>query len=415
MPTPIRPNSPSTTTPSSTNPPMLRNAAEIADRVRSMTVAQKSKLLVMNYGDTKAAPWSGSVIVNQTHLTATGVPGLKAVSGQASRRTGATVLVAADQEGGVVNRMKNVPGYSGVKFPSPAEMKSMTPAQLRAEGERVGKALAAAGVNTLLGPVLDAASAGTLMDRQGRSFGATPAEVIAKAQPFIDGVRAANPNVVMIAKHFPGYDVKGNSDIVKVNDLSTLEQLRAKSAPFTSVKGLDGVMVNSVSYPNVDGKPACFSEQIIGLIREKNPTALVVTDDVAAGGLLSDKAAAWKIYQTEVGRTDEPSKADVKRLLKAHPDFGTVEGKAAMKAQVHNEIRENAKKAFLAGCDVVLTMDSREAPAIAEAIAELIAQKPELKPRLDAAATRLLQASLRATPGAEVAALGTPGRGWSPT
>ena len=416
MPTPIRTTPSTTPTPSSSGVPLLKDPAAVAARVASMTTQQKAKLLVMNYGDVNSAPWSGSVIVNQTHLTATGVPALKRTTGQAAQRSGATVLVAADQEGGMVNRMKRVPGYETVKFPSPAQMQAMTPAQLRAEGERVGKALQAAGVNTLLGPVLDAASPGTLMEKQGRSFGTTPAQVMARAQPFIDGVRAANPNVVLIAKHFPGYDVKGNSDIVKVNDPSTLEQVKAKAAPFTSLNGLSGVMVNSVSYPNIDGKPACFSEKIIGLLREKNPNALVVTDDVAAGGLLTDKAAAFKMYQVEARATDAASVADVKRLVTKYPDFATPAGKAAMSAQVHAEIRENAKKAFLAGCDVVLTMDSREAPAIAEAITELITQHPELKPRLDAAATRMLQASIAATPGhaAPQTPQADPNRPWSP-
>lgn len=417
MPTPLRPTT-GPTTPSTprADVPLLRDPSAVAQRVASMSVQEKAKLLVMNYGDVNSAPWSGSVIVNQTHLTPSGVPALKRANATAASRSGATVLVAADQEGGAVNRMKNVPGYTGVAFPSPGQMKGMTPAQLRAEGERVGRALAAAGVNTLLGPVLDAASAGTLMDKQGRSFGSTPEQVIAQAQPFIDGLKAANPNVVLIAKHFPGYDVRGNSDIVKVNDPSTLDQVRAKAAPFTSVNGLNGVMVNSISYPNVDGKPACFSEKIIGVLREKSPDALVITDDVAAGGLLSDKSAAFKLYQVEATRTDPASKADVQRLLGKYPDFGTVEGRNAARAAVHVEIRENAKKAFLAGCDVVLTMDSREAPAIAEAIAQLVVEHPELKPKLDAAATRMLQATVQATTGNAPAPSTTPAqpRGWVP-
>lgn len=396
--------------------PRITTPAQAYARISQMTVQEKAKFLVMNYGDTRVAPWSGSVIVNQTHLTATGTKQLAQANQNATNRSGATVLVAADQEGGRVNRMKNVPGYEGVTFPSPQAMQAMTPAQLKAEGAKVGAALKAAGVNTLLGPVLDAASPGTLMANQGRSFGATPAEVLARAQPFIDGLREANPNVVLIAKHFPGYDVRGNSDITRVDDNSTIEQLRAKAAPFTQMKGLDGVMISSVRFPNVDGNPACFSPAIIGLLREKNPGALVITDDIAAGGLLSDKSAAFKNYEVAASRTDPAFKADAARLLAKYPDFGTPEGRGAVRAAIHQEIKANAKKAFLAGCDVVLTMDSREAPGVAEAIAELMTERPDLKPRLDQAAARLMLASIKATPGSEplVAATPVPSRGWTP-
>ena len=416
MPLPLRGTTSPTTTPPRAAPTRITTPAQAYARVSEMSVQEKAKLLVMNYGDVHSAPWSGSVIVNQTHLTATGTKQLGQVGALAASRTGATVLVAADQEGGRVNRMKNVPGYENVAFPSPQQMQSMTPAKLKAEGAKVGAALKVAGVNTLLGPVLDAASPGSLMERQGRSFGTTPAEVLERAQPFIDGLREANPNVVLLAKHFPGYDARGNSDISKVEDNSTLDELRARAAPFTQMKGLDGVMINSIRYPKVDGLPACLSPTVIGLIREKNPGALVITDDIAAGGLLSDKSAAFKNYEVSASRTDPASVADAQRLLGKYPEFGTSAGRNEVRATIHEELKANTKAAFLAGCDVVLTMDSREAPAVADAIAELIKEKPELKPRLDQAATRMMLASIKATPGGATADASIPAapRGWVP-
>jgi hypothetical protein len=108
--------------------------------------------------------------------------------------------------------------------------------------------------------------------------------------------------------------------------------------------------------------------------------------------------------------------ADAQRLLAKYPEFGTSAGRNAVRATIHDEIKANAKAAFLAGCDVVLTMDSREAPGVADAIAELIKEKPELKPRLDQAATRLMMASIKATPGGVTGDASTPAapRGWVP-
>jgi hypothetical protein len=67
---------------------------------------------------------------------------------------------------------------------------------------------------------------------------------------------------------------------------------------------------------------------------------------------------------------------------------------------------------------VVLTMDSAEAPAVADALAELITERPELAPKLDAAAARMLRASVHANPEAAPSpvpvAAAPAGRGWSP-
>ncbi len=379
----------------------VKSAADIQSKLNSMTIAEKAKLLLMNYGDTNVAPWSGSVIVNQTHLTSVGVPKLKNVVNRAADRNGVTVLVGADQEGGAVNRMRKVPGYAGVKFPSPAEMARMTPEQLKAEGAKVGKALRAAGVNTLLGPVLDAADVGTLMNRQGRAFGSTPEAVLKAAQPFLDGLKAENPNVVVMAKHFPGYNVRGNSDLMHVSDPSTLAQVEARASSFFNAKGVDGIMMSSVRFPNIDNEPACFSTAIISMLRKHDPDALVITDDIAAPGLLSDKACAFKNWERAATGADPASKAEAAGYLKKYPDFATPAGKTAMRQQVKDEIKENAKKAFLAGCDVVLTMDSSVAPQIAQAITELVQSRPDLKLRLDAAALRMMEASIKATPGAQ--------------
>jgi beta-glucosidase-like glycosyl hydrolase len=370
-----------------------RGASQVEARVRAMTTQQKAKLVVMNYGDVSSPPWSGSIIVNNTHLNASGMPKLEASIAKASARLGSPVLVAADQEGGRVNRLGKVPGLAGVTFPSPEQMQSMTPAQIRAEGEKTGKALRTAGVNMLLGPVLDAASPGTLMDNMGRAFGSTPAEVLKNAQPFIDGVRAANPNVVIIAKHFPGYDSRANSDIAHVEDQSTLAQVRTKAAPFLKAKGLDGVMMTSIRYPRIDDEPACFSPTIISLAREANPDALIITDDVAAPGLMSNRTGSYINYKHAKSSGDA---ASIERFLRRYPEFDTAAGKQEMEALVFDEIKANAKKAFVAGCDVVLTMDSRAAAGIAQAIAELMVEHPELKPRLDLAAARLLEASMKA-------------------
>ena len=71
MPVPIR-NGPAPGAAPRAPTPRITSPAMAFSRLSQLTTQEKAKLLVMNYGDGRGAPWSGSVIVNQTHLTAAG-------------------------------------------------------------------------------------------------------------------------------------------------------------------------------------------------------------------------------------------------------------------------------------------------------------------------------------------------------
>ncbi len=324
-------------------------ATNIQIRLQRMTRAQKIETLMMAYGDVNEPPRSGAIIVNQTHLSAGRFRQLEKNLATAAARTGFPVLVGADQEGGNVNRLGRFAPTAGLYFPSAKQMQGMSLAQIRAEGQKTGRALALAKVNTLLGPSLDVAEKGSLMDRMGRSFGTTPAKVSARAGAFIEGLRQANPNLLIFAKHYPGYNVRVNSDIARAVDDSTPEQLAKRSQPFLDAKGLDGVMVSSIIYSKLDNQPACFSRKIIASIRARHPNAVVITDDLCATALSPHRTTA--------------------------------------------EIKQNAQRAFLAGCDVLLSLDGSKNRAVTEAIDELITQYPKLQKQLDASVARILALS----------------------
>lgn len=329
-------------------------ASALRDRLAKLTLDQKVKLLVMGYGDTRSAPSTGAIIVNQTHLTATGVPALQKVVAKAGARMGVPVLVAADQEGGLVNRLKKFPETAGLKFPSPKEMQSMTLEQIRAEGKKTGAALAAAGVNTLLGPVLDTATPRTLMDKMNRSFGSTPEDVTERGRAFIEGLRAGNPHLAIVAKHYPGYNAFGNSDIAVVHEKLSAAQVNAHAKAFLAQDGLDGVMVSSLRYDAIDPEtPACFSKAIVGGLRKAKPDTVIMTDDLGATSLM-------------------PPGVDK-----------------------NQQIKENAQKAFLAGADMLLVMDGPRQHLAYEGVKELIQQHPELQEQLDASVARIMKVADR--------------------
>jgi beta-N-acetylhexosaminidase len=330
---------------------------DIESLVCGMPTNEKIAAVVMGYGDIHVPPTTGGIIVNQTHLTAAGVPMLRRQVALAEQRTSVPVLVATDQEGGSINRLKCYPPTSGLFFPPPAQMQAMSLSGVESEGEKTGSALALVGVNTLLGPVLDVADPGTLMYKQGRSFGTNSGDVVARAQAFVTGLRRTNPTLVIIGKHFPGYNVVGNSDNTSVHDSQSLSQERARSQPFYQIQGLDGVMINSIEYDNIDPRPACFSSTIIGQYRSSGSSSadLIMTDDLAARGLVRTSSAG-----------------------------------------------ANAARAFLAGVDLSLILDNAKVKSVRKGILYSLedpavsdAERTIRQGNLDASVSRILRLAFR--------------------
>lgn len=282
--------------------PGTRATATIEAKLRGMTNREKASLLVMEYGSSRFVPKSGAVIVNQTHLRSGELGHLQQTVGRYEARNETTLLVAADQEGGRINRLRRMPGYEAVRFPSAGEMQHMTEEQIRAEGEKTGRGLAGAGVNVLLGPVLDVSDPRSLMARMGRSFGDTPEDVVARAGAFAEGVTAAHPGVALIAKHFPGYNVRGNSDVTLVTDSSSLDEIRERARPFFEIQTLDGVMLNSIRYDAFGGEPAVYSPEAVRWIRAELGDVIIMTDDLYASSLLSEEVRAYKEWAIQSHR-----------------------------------------------------------------------------------------------------------------
>jgi beta-N-acetylhexosaminidase len=186
------------------------------------------------------------------------------------------LLVAADAEGGSLNRLGFLPGLESV--PSARTLGQGSVEEAREWGLAVGQGMSSLGLNVNLSPVLDLAGSG-LMYESGRSFGDDPERVAALAGAYAQGLSQAG--VLAIGKHFPGYgDLARNTDHhLLVRDVS-LEALEREMAVFRQVgPELGGVMVGNVGYAVFGGKPAILCPEIVALAHEQGwPT---ITDDVA--------------------------------------------------------------------------------------------------------------------------------------
>lgn len=193
-----------------------------------------------------------------------------------------TCLVAVDQEGGVVQRLR----APLTEWPS---MFSVGAAGDVSRTERVGRALgdelAALGIGWNFAPVLDVHSNPENPVIAGRAFGSSAEVVERHALAFWRGLRAAG--VLGCGKHFPGH---GDTRTDSHHELPVVDHDRARLeavelAPFAAAAraGAEAIMTSHVLYPALDpDRPATLSRAILTeLLRGRlRFGGVVVSDDL---------------------------------------------------------------------------------------------------------------------------------------
>jgi beta-N-acetylhexosaminidase len=105
---------------------------------------------------------------------------------QRARPKGAPpLIVSIDQEGGLVKRLSGAPSRSAQQMGSRNSAKAA-----RSQGRATARNLRSVGVNVNLAPVLDVARAGSIMERQRRSFSRSAARVARIGGAFARGLGA---------------------------------------------------------------------------------------------------------------------------------------------------------------------------------------------------------------------------------
>jgi beta-N-acetylhexosaminidase len=173
------------------------------------------------------------------------------------------VLVAVDQEGGVVRRLGWAPPRR-----SAAELGALTPAESRAEGRATGRALRRAGVNVDLAPVADVPGPGSFMAADRRAFSADAGVVAAHVTAFARGL--ADAGVAATAKHFPGIgDAAVSTDRAAVEIPGGRAALAGDLVPFRRAiaAGVPLVMLANADYAAFRGRPGWAAPISTGLLR----------------------------------------------------------------------------------------------------------------------------------------------------
>jgi len=194
------------------------------------------------------------------------------------------LLIAVDQEGGRVQRLKSKYGFYG-NFPKASDLVHQSDAEISNVYNRMGRELHEAGINFNLAPVVDLAinPNNVVINKLGRSFGKDPATVAHYATLFSNAMH--KNNVLTSLKHFPGHGSslgdthKGFVDVTndwQVTELDPYKILIGSSR-------IDTIMVAHVFNANLDPKyPASLSAKTINgkLRRDMGYNGVVITDDL---------------------------------------------------------------------------------------------------------------------------------------
>jgi beta-N-acetylhexosaminidase len=176
------------------------------------------------------------------------------------------LIVSIDQEGGQVKRLSGAPTLS------PAQLGARNdPALARRQGLATARNLRSVGVNVNLAPVLDVARRGSIMRRQGRSYGGSATRVTRIGGEFARGLSAGG--VAATAKHFPGLGAATKNQDLEVNRINVplTELRRTDERPFKALASdLPLLMLSSAIYPALSGRPAVFSRRIATTELRKN-------------------------------------------------------------------------------------------------------------------------------------------------
>ena len=198
---------------------------------------------------------------------------------------GTPALVAVDQEGGLVQRVRAPavrwpPMLAHDRFSPPAD------AELAEQvGLALGRELRAVGFDIDFAPVLDIHTNPANPIIGGRAFGTEPEAVARRALAFARGLAAAG--VLACGKHFPGHgDTATDSHLELPRIDHAMDRLeRVELVPFAraATAQLPMIMTAHVVFAALDAtRPATLSERVVtGLLRERlGFTGVIVSDDL---------------------------------------------------------------------------------------------------------------------------------------
>lgn len=205
-------------------------------------------------------------------------------------------LIASDEEGGRVQRLKGLLG----PVPSAAEMGGWPDARIEQTARDYGAGMRALGVQLALSPVADLAASGGYPAATQRAFSGDPRRVASAAVAWSRGLQAGG--VLSAVKHWPGHGSATDSHAAAPAAPPYAALQGRDLLPFDAVlkSGASLVMVGHLRSEGLTepGLPATLSPNALRVLRQRSaPSTVLLTDSLSmaasssALGLLPSQAA----------------------------------------------------------------------------------------------------------------------------
>jgi beta-N-acetylhexosaminidase len=266
--------------PASSGQSMERHAvpgiADTAETVMGALVAPPTRRFLARV---RSGKMGGVVLLGNGWLTRSTAASVTSQLQQAACTRGEPLLIAVDQEGGIVRRLAWAPPTE-----APSAMSNAADANAQAAGAAAD--LHSVGIDVDFAPVVDTPSlAGNFLG--SRAFSRSRSWNATLARAFVGGLQANG--IAATAKHFPGLGLaSGNTDKGRIVISAAAWKLRQGLLPFESAIHADAklVMISTAIYPRLDAskRPAAFSSKIIGGLLRKTLgfKGVTVTDSLTA-------------------------------------------------------------------------------------------------------------------------------------
>jgi beta-N-acetylhexosaminidase len=229
---------------------------------------------------------AGSIVIFEKNIPAkSSFAALKKIIWTYQKAAPIPLLIAIDQEGGRVNRLKEKYGFTR-SITAAAMGKSLSLDSVRFYAEATASTLAGLGINLNFAPVVDLGSNpdNPIIAKVGRAFSSQEDSVILLAKEFIKQHRKYN--VLTSLKHFPGHgSSKADTHLGIADVTNTWEERELK--PYKSLIDsgyVDAIMSAHIVNKKLDstGNPGTLSKSIItGILRKRlHFDGVVFSDDM---------------------------------------------------------------------------------------------------------------------------------------
>ena len=197
------------------------------------------------------------------------------------------LLIGIDQEGGKVNRLKEIYGFpKTISWSKLGNINDLKKTEL--ESNNIAKSLNRCGINVNFSPVLDLdISKDNIISQKDRAISSDYKVVFEHAQTLIKC--HLDHDIIAVGKHFPGQGgIFADSHLTFSQDTRSLLELESHDLrPFDALKfKLGGIMTAHISFSSIDKEIATFSKfWLQDILRDKMEfTGTIFSDDLSMKG-----------------------------------------------------------------------------------------------------------------------------------